>query len=304
MNHCVTDSCFGIICTTCEDGYYVDENTCHKCPDDCTICSSVNQCEVCISGKQGPACEFNCSSSCKHGLCSKEGFCTEGCKEGFLMTGGECQSCPNNCKLCTSMEECITCDTGFWGEVCQYACVECNTAGCGQIDDCINGCLGGFYANEIGPGHYTCLPCPEKCQTCDNAYICNSCNANYWGNNCQNNCHTNCKAGTCDEINGLCTKGCKNGFYGDTCSDRCMSKCTTCESGAECSTCAEGKYGQACELECSDTCFRNTCYRDNGTCSHGCEAGYYGDTCLDGKICLFSICTLYGIKAYITWAYT
>ena len=281
--HCDPGYCFGSSCFKCNDGYYNQELNCHKCPDYCVTCFGSSQCEKCISGRHGSVCQFHCSLGCKNSTCSKDsGFCTEGCKHGYIMMSGNCQSCPRNCVGCAAIVACTECKEGFWGDVCQYNCHGCNTFGCGQKTNCTYGCIDGFYAHIIGENQYECTECPMKCQKCTGPDSCSACKTGYWGNNCTYLCNVNCKGLSCQKSDGFCVQGCKNGYYSETCSETCPLGCATCQNEDNCTTCVKGKYGNMCDQPCSENCFRDICFRNNGTCKTGCKVGYTGDKCFTG----------------------
>ena len=128
-----TDHCK---CISCFEGYYLEDNKCKKCKDNCKTCENINKCNSCENGyalekniciKCHDDCEL-CSSpsindneqkciSCKNkGKLLYENNCIDNCLDGFyIYNGKECQKCNEHCKTCTKGEEnnnenCILCD--------------------------------------------------------------------------------------------------------------------------------------------------------------------------------------------------
>ena len=283
--NCEVNNCFANTCARCKDGFYLDELKCYQCPNNCVTCSSADRCNICAKDRFGSVCQSECSEGCKNSLCSREGgFCMEGCKDGYTMTEGICQKCPDNCVSCTSLDLCTLCKLGSWGPTCNFDCRGCNTDGCGVEINCTTGCRSGYYPQpvQVIRDAYECLKCPEGCSTCTNGNTCITCTLGHWGDSCTNECSTNCKANTCDKGNGHCRDGCKNGFHGALCSDSCSARCEACDNPDGCTVCAAGRHGVACEQKCSPHCFRYYCDRQNGSCVYGCSAGYAGETCTEG----------------------
>ena len=67
-------------CTACIYGYYLNNNTCLGCPQQCYTCNSSTLCTA--------------------------------CNQNYYMKNYNCLSCDKNCMFCTS-DSCNTCQTGY-----------------------------------------------------------------------------------------------------------------------------------------------------------------------------------------------
>ena len=152
IDHCDGEYCYGSGCTRCKDGYYLYETSCNQCPHDCETCSSVSMCNKCKKGKYGTTCEYTCENTCvdcvsatectdcmrgRYGsmcqlycplgcqdiICDKtSGKCTEGCRNGYYLSGENCVQCPVECITCSNDSHCTECSSGFYGSVCERFC--------------------------------------------------------------------------------------------------------------------------------------------------------------------------------------
>ncbi|ELP85461.1 hypothetical protein EIN_088130, partial [Entamoeba invadens IP1] len=128
-------------CNSCEEGYFLEENTCHKCSeiDGCEICDESSRlCFKCKdyytalvdgNGYKCVDCETaheNCSS------CSVDGNCTE-CESSFMLKEGVCVECSTsnpNCHVCaTKSSRCLSCGVGY-GVDDNGQCQKCISVNC------------------------------------------------------------------------------------------------------------------------------------------------------------------------------
>jgi len=126
-----------MICAQCKDNYYLEQidggKMCEKCPDNCTKCSSENNCTECLE-------EYKLIN----GKCEK--YCTIG-------TNSQCKSCDFNekdkCKDCNSgyyLPTNNSLDRSFCYDCGQY-CISCH----GDNDSPIcTQCLEGFFVSNRG----------------------------------------------------------------------------------------------------------------------------------------------------------
>ncbi|CAD8127452.1 unnamed protein product [Paramecium sonneborni] len=240
----------------CIDGYYIINNQCEKCNQICSKCDSYNNCTQCIDGHylQNQKC-LKCQTPCQS--CFDEYTCKT-CTDNYIMNNlGICIQCIQNCKNCIDSLSCITCFDQF------------------------------YYGNQ------SCIPCSQKCQTCENdSKFCTSCQ-----NTSQilidNQCH--CKDGyfeedldckPCDQLCKLCRSlsycteciksdhvvlemnlcVCQDGFYLENKSCQlCDKKCQTCtQKSDDCLTCNSqmNRVKQQNACICQDGYFEN----DNKDC--------------------------------------
>ncbi|XP_066567230.1 proprotein convertase subtilisin/kexin type 5b isoform X2 [Amia ocellicauda] len=337
-----------VVSTICKDGEYIDEHgkchlcdaTCYKCtgPDkeDCISCTntryfSEGQCVIsCPKGRflsngQCLLCHHTCKEcndeepyncmSCDRDKFQNDrylfkGQCKETCPEGYYHSAEKtCNPCPHKCKVCTSTNRCLKCDSGFYQDNGLCAKLEC---GVGEVEDLDYG---------------DCMPCEEGCQTCElsDPRNCSSCVEGFYTfkSRCYRNCpsktyslddtlecracHQNCLS--CDKdmcywceegfflSDDTCVRNCGEGFYGDEESQECVpchEDCKTCggPNVEDCDSCPEGRMlvnGKCTEAAkaCEDNSFNKNgkceeCHRSCKTCSgpgknncNSCETGSF-----------------------------
>lgn len=157
--------------------------------------------------------------------CTNTSWCKE-CSDGFQLADGTCRPCPNHCVNCSSAGRCFKCKSGFFsgGYTCQPCpehCSKCRSHW--RCDECDIG----FYSDRITcqpcPDNSDCtLNCPEHCRldTCiPDSKECGSCEAGFYGLQCDATCPENCWNRLCDQAVGQCTSGCETGHFGIYCND-------------------------------------------------------------------------------------
>uniref|UniRef100_A0A3B3TR78 Proprotein convertase subtilisin/kexin type 5a n=1 Tax=Poecilia latipinna TaxID=48699 RepID=A0A3B3TR78_9TELE len=176
----------------CAKGKYRSGGQCHLCDHTCATCKDA-----------GPA---NCTScdTDKFGVerYLHQGQCLDACPETFYHTSKRtCQPCSENCRLCSSPNHCLQCNSSFY--VSDGRCVKL----------------------ECGEGREECMPCEEGCRKCVlyNPRHCLSCIEGFY--NFQDGCYRNCPAKTYSvEEEMTCAP----------CEDNCMScdehECYWCET--------------------------------------------------------------------------
>ncbi|XP_014834699.1 PREDICTED: proprotein convertase subtilisin/kexin type 5-like [Poecilia mexicana] len=219
----------------CAKGKYRSGGQCHLCDHTCATCKDA-----------GPA---NCTScdTDKFGVerYLHQGQCLDACPETFYHTSKRtCQPCSENCRLCSSPNHCLQCNSSFYVSDGRCVKLEC---GEGEVED---------------PDYEECMPCEEGCRKCVlyNPRHCLSCIEGFY--NFQDGCYKNCPAKTYSvEEEMTCAP----------CEDNCMScdehECYWCEtdlllSEGQCvSVCPDGFYGNEDLNECEE------CHPDCATCS-------------------------------------
>ncbi|XP_052783656.1 multiple epidermal growth factor-like domains protein 10 [Mya arenaria] len=109
-------------CDECASGYF-GISCGSKCLKSCATCLESNTCTTCLPGRYGDACQMSCSFGCVNNTCTADGMCA--CKQNF--TGENCDTCISghyglSCNLscsaycinCSSLQECHSCETGFF----------------------------------------------------------------------------------------------------------------------------------------------------------------------------------------------
>ncbi|XP_061192574.1 receptor-type tyrosine-protein phosphatase kappa-like [Saccostrea echinata] len=178
------------------------------------------------------------------------------------------------------------CDSGRFGEMCEFECHCKDEDSCTRLGTCPSGCHPGWLNTT--------------CQT--------SCKSGYYGDGCLSTCG-NCKSGLCDFESGECDGGCSTGWKGKLCKtgcadgeygENCLGVCGACrrppcdvhtgqcEGGCQdgyrgilCKTeCEAGYFGTNCSRTCGH-CMTGSCHFETGVCSSGCKPGWQGIQCLE-----------------------
>uniref|UniRef100_A0A3Q2P1X4 SPC3 n=1 Tax=Fundulus heteroclitus TaxID=8078 RepID=A0A3Q2P1X4_FUNHE len=182
----------------CAKGNYRSGGQCHLCDHTCATCTDA-----------GPA---NCTScdTDKFGLerYLHQGLCLDACPEAFYHTSKRtCEPCSENCRLCSSPNHCLQCNSSYYVSDGRCLKLEC---GEGEVED---------------PDYDDCMACEEGCRKCVpyNPRHCLSCIEGFY--NFQDGCYKNCPAKTYSmEEQMTCAP----------CEDNCMScdehECYWCET--------------------------------------------------------------------------
>ena len=231
-------------CVECGKGYYIDNNNCLPCSDDCSICTSIDNCTECkISDaiwddvlkrchiRTDPPPPVKCDKMIQYcSMCrQKNNLICEQCVRGYFLYNDRCY------KICPDR----TYENGTICSNCDYGCKKCNKNECIDCDD-------SFYKYK------------KQCTRCDrfNDVIvppdCKRCNVE--------NCDI-CKQGNPDQCE---PPGCRYPYkYND---GKCQSECKigSYSKGNECLPCPKNCLSCYSERFCIK-CIANM-FLDNGTC--------------------------------------
>ncbi len=208
------------LCSACDTGYYLQNNTCISCPenakcengqtyvcedtfykkdDECiNICSNVK----CIDGISPAVFADRCCcnpsncpalcQSCSNGKCTK-------CNAGYLLSDSACTICPSN----------AICD-GSGSYVCKAGTYRKQGRLCTLCPDNATPCDGNSSSFSCKDGYYrngeSCAACMQQCATCSSASSCTTCKNGYYKSN--NNCYrcTSSQSGGVTNYSELCFK--------------------------------------------------------------------------------------------------
>lgn len=242
-------------CTECLDGFYLYNNVCVYCDDNCLTCeTSATNCTDCDDGfvLQNNKCVKVGSvlSNCIQAKSTTNP--TDGCsicKGGFYIHNNECKKCVDNCQICTgsSMSDCKVGFNGYRYNNTTNMLEKCNGNNCemcvSSVDSC-SVCKEGFYLSSDGRN---CIKgeVPNCKIYLSSGSSCSECLANYGvssdGRQCSP-CLEGCK-GECTE--SACESGeCIQGYYFNN-----EEKCIQCPYG--CASCVMNSENQLICDRCS-----------------------------------------------------
>ncbi len=273
QNYCEKCSEEADICSSCEAGYYPDENGACSYTEHCVL-SYKGKCLQCqenfiligsdeINGLK--ICKSLDSQDLKHCevINAKTGFC-EVCEKDFHLNMGDlkCTSTPN-C-LESIYDQCISCVYGFYldvknGKKCQKYLETNNT----ELQHCKVSEDKGVTCSKCWEDYYLVseggrCSSSNNCEQSENS-ICQKCRGGYYISEANSACviDKNCRTGDFDT--GLCLV-CKEGFYVDQSDGKCYSNqeeddlnhCIEYSKDNLCISCEKG-YFLGEDKQCSST---------------------------------------------------
>ena len=276
-----TKTCVG----SCDDGYFIGGQTCHKCKEPCKTCTDLNNCLSCINSDYVyDYSNFKCFSNCTSNYLLKGGNCMN-CNancNGCLETLDNCIECKSNYLSISTKEKCVKyCPQGFQpvNSTCNRCDINCNV--CSDIYNQCEICNLGYENNEnnkcvksmpkcneteyLNLDDKLCYKCDINCLACENNIKCNKCEINYLLQN--GKCVSNCQIGYYFKSEYI------NDFIFDSC-EKCDNLCKTCiYSSSLCTSCYNPKIFY--ENSCWDSCKKGYFHEIEGNycdkCSDNCE---------------------------------
>ncbi|EDR25918.1 protein serine/threonine kinase, putative [Entamoeba dispar SAW760] len=178
-NSCMVRNEIG--CVRCQTGYYLDSTTttCRACKEECSSCTSLNQCSSCKPGyylSNGDC--VSSSGNCNRFIIGNTQSCLE-CKEGYYRNSSlMCDVCPEGCR-CVKPDFCTSCFTGYfktpdmlWCEstISLTHCTNITVEGCTECEE------GTYLSNgrckKCGIGCKTCKESgDDSCTSCKEGFI-------------------------------------------------------------------------------------------------------------------------------------
>ncbi|CAK94680.1 unnamed protein product (macronuclear) [Paramecium tetraurelia] len=279
------DTCTsGTVCTLCYDGYYLNANACSPCTKPCQSCSSSStNCSTCVdtTNQVTPTCA---------------------CKEAQILNTSSylCDSCPSNCKVCSSTSVCTQCYDGYLLSAtvcipCTKPCAKCSSS-VTTCDTCVDtskqspplcNCTSGYVINTTS---YLCDQCTFPCATCQTSVTyCLTCAATYTKNtstcSCQNNqfelsgtpktcqlCTSPCQTCSTSATNcNSCVAGlnrhlvgnqcnCDDGYYENVVCQPCVKPCINCTSASNCTSCNDPTHQSGSSCSCQQTFYMDSSF--------------------------------------------
>ncbi|KAL7720566.1 Tyrosine kinase [Entamoeba marina] len=209
-SNCITLSYYET-CQRCSDGYYLNNNLCYECSNECTTCHNLTYCFSCNDGymlNSNNECvdmsELN--SNCKTAIPGSSGGCAI-CNDGYYRDQTSCYSCITNCTKCNNGESCLICESNYF--------LLNDASKCISYDD---------LTNCETPTQSGCTKCIDDTYYLNNQY-CISCSDTT--ENC-NTCNNNGECLTCQDDYVLIDDNCIHYQLIDNCKESSNSKCSSC----------------------------------------------------------------------------
>ena len=208
-------------CTSCMNGFFLNNMTCQACQYPCVTCKL--NATTCFS-----------------------------CPYRYYLALGQCRYCPDNCLSCSfsvnlAGVECIRCANGFYKTTTSYGlqtCQPCSNKGCSLCSPSASNsnlttCIYCPMFSSLVNGN--CIKCPQDCVTCetnDEGVACSACGIGFGLVNnscidCPMGCSSCKNASSCEVCNdqfvlnattGLCMD-CTS-FFGKNCHECSSNMCT------------------------------------------------------------------------------
>ena len=301
-------------CIQCNSSYYLASGAiCTPCSSNCQNCTNSTYCSQCLPDfylfnssclsyctppslwtnetniTNGKGRCFTCDTISHCINCSDFG-CNE-CPLAFYLnsstSSGTCDSCSNNCQICTNSSFCSECQPGYflYNNSCQLSCDpptlftnESNSTGLGHCYDCniisncsscgSNGCIqcqSEFYLIPDGIGQ--CSPCSQNCSKCVNSTSCQQCVPNYFLYN--ESCLAVCQPPTLFTNESNIVNGSGHCY---ACSS--IENCTNC-SASGCVGCSPYNFLNSTGVGICQSC-SSSCYNcQNSSFCKQCDSRYY-----------------------------
>lgn len=288
------------ICAFCDDGYFLKNNKCEKCADNCGHCigPELSQCRTTLNGyfydmanKKISLCKEGCASCQSAQVCSA-------CSEGYYASErknveGEdqvtCSACSiDNCLFCQKAADqmkgqdfltCNLCKTGYG--LISGKCEKCpdNCQYCHEENRECTFCEQGYF---LSPADNTCKPIDvPHCYSMTQEGKCSYCESHFFlnGQSCET-CRSrimNCSYCTGNSTSVDCLS-CQIGHH-KTAEGKCApcgDNCNHCDA-SRCTVCANGFFYDSAESKCTKCPIANCEFcRDSEFCEN-CSVGYFFD---------------------------
>ncbi|EAR81858.2 zinc finger lsd1 subclass family protein (macronuclear) [Tetrahymena thermophila SB210] len=282
-------------CSSCFDGYYLNNYSCVPCQSPCQNCIDQSNCLSCLKdysyNQQTNQCNLICPDLCQQCQFNKDNQiqCLV-CIDGFYLNNQSCLKCSSPCLTCQfSSNNCLSCDSNytFSNGLCLPNCdPKCKTCTLPNLSSACLTCQDGYYFDN----NY-CFPCQQPCQNCQySPNNCLSCITNYIFNTNSNSCSPICDV-TCQTCslpnNNLACLSCFDGYFLN--SNQCIpcdSSCAKCQiTSTNCIQCAKNYLADNQSNTCSPICdpLCKTCVKPlNKNSCLSCFDQYYlfNDECL------------------------
>ncbi|ELP92531.1 protein serine/threonine kinase, putative [Entamoeba invadens IP1] len=165
-------------CLSCNDGYYLEDNKCVKCANNCSTCFNSTLCLTCndsnnlVLNNKGECIETNFVISCQQPMVNGVGCAI--CKDGYYYDQKFCYKCDKSCAICKNSITCSLCaDTYFYYKKDSDLCITYDKLiGCkNKTSHGCDVCQTGYYLTDP-----YCSKCAENCLSCTSLKPCEICN--------------------------------------------------------------------------------------------------------------------------------
>ncbi|CAD8179449.1 unnamed protein product [Paramecium pentaurelia] len=289
-----------IKCTSCNDGFYLQDHKCKKCPQTCLKCDSYDKCINCVDGyyldkSQCKECKIMISDKNVCAKCQNDKICTQAIEGYYVDSQNMVNKCEiEYCKVCKDKQICERCDPNYFVEKgscvqCQEGCISCERNNEQNQIKCFNCSPNYTLSDEDG----NCKKCPQNCKQCATPNTCNECqegfqlsqdtqlcecqNANeYFLNNKCQICVENCEECESKDKCKTCLTSYIVNNKGQCDKKKCkITKCELCQSDDSCEQCKDSIYFQE-EKKCGCKGNCETCtLKDSKQQCTSCKSKYY-----------------------------
>ena len=297
------------VCTSCNDGYYLDagsckpcaESNCAKCPTSASVCEEykTDTGQFTFETSTGEVVPAVCNAGCIKCSQTDPNKCIN-CMDGYSLENGNCIPCTSPCKTCQDGQpaKCLSCYSNAFlnGEACSTCtassnCLTCSSSNLAQCTSCP-------YGYSLNSDNVCVLGCPDNCLSCTSASVCNICIEGYSVNSngtCLP-CLSNCRQ--CSGTQQSVCLSCGKGFFLNTegtCSV-CTEFCSSCDPNG-CTQCVAG-YTLTSDFKCAKKCKTPcaSCSTTDPSSCFSCIAGYSYDqttsSCVPITTCTDNICNV------------
>ncbi|ELP90856.1 protein serine/threonine kinase, putative [Entamoeba invadens IP1] len=206
ISNCLMENQIG--CNKCAEGFYLLNNACEQCQDNCLICYNNNECLKCKSSflllSNSTCVSVNSIEGCLTPFLDGTGCAV--CENGYLYSEKQCVRCAESCGTCLKdASNCLTCAKGYFrnNSICVslstiQLCEEVGESGCQKCAD------GYFVENGL------CQHCDDGCQLCSGYSQCTLCTEGLLLK--EGLCKSLSSDSTCTSVkNGVC-QSCMGGY--------------------------------------------------------------------------------------------
>jgi len=215
----------------CDDGYYMNNQSCSLCSLPCGNCTSATDCDSCVLPDQMTLIDSTC-------ICTSPSDSTYDlqlnqcvCPVGTYLNSTSCDNCPETCISCENSAKCLSCKDPVHMIIDSNGICACPENSTYDGETCV--CDNDFFWRGL-----ECTDCESPCKQCVNQTVCLS---------CLDSMNMVLSNGTCkcrdpnaifNDLENSCV--CNSGYFmiNSVCR-ACQISCSTCENNLACTSCVD-----------------------------------------------------------------